>query len=145
VLKTDSKLQTCTVFISYSFERSPLKCTMRDLIHFTGSFITKFGCSVLSDSTCGDIINANLNKIRIERIMLMVVSDSPGPHFESALPAMRSTFGEELHITSDLEQRQPFAMIGYSGFNDVSWRESKILPVSSGQSVIKSAVPLLRG
>ena len=99
----------------------------------------------MADPTCGETLNTNLNKIRIERIILMVVNDSPGRYFESAIPAMRSTLGEELHITSVLEIRQPFSMLGYNGFNEVSWRESKILPVGKGPSVIKTAIPLLRG
>jgi hypothetical protein len=97
------------------------------------------------DATCGDKLEENLNKIRIERIMLMVISDSPGAHFGSAIPAMHATFGEELHISNVLEMRQPIAMLGYSGFNDVSWRESKIIPVGREPAIIKTAVPLLRG
>jgi hypothetical protein len=115
------------------------------ILNSIGSFITKFWCSVFNDPACGDELKDNLNKIRIERIMLMVVNDSPGQYVASAIPAMHATFGEELHIANDLEMRQPFSMVGYSGFNDVSWRESKALPRGSEPSIIKLAVPLLRG
>ena len=100
---------------------------------------------MLYDATCGDKLTTDLNRIRIERIMLMVVTDSAGVHFDSAIPAMRSTFGEELHISSDLEIRQAFSMVGYNGFNDVSWRESKVIPVSNEPLIIKKDVPLFRG
>ena len=120
---TDSGIDYSSIFVNDYEYRLGDGSPMMDFVvldALTGSFITKFACSVLFDATCGDKLTADLNKIRIERVILMVVTDTGGPNFDSAIPAMRSTFGQELDITSDLEVRQPFAMVGYSGFNDVS-------------------------
>ena len=72
----------------------------------------------------------------------MIIKDSSGPYFEPAIPAIRLMFGEELLITR-VENLQTVSMLGYNGFNDVSWPESRI--VSNQTSVIQKSVPLLRG
>ncbi|XP_028403045.1 uncharacterized protein LOC114525810 [Dendronephthya gigantea] len=110
----------------------------------TGFLLNQFGCSTFHNSTCSAGLEDALSKVGAERIMIMVVNENPDVGFGSAIPAIHSAFGHELHVTNSLSSGQSFSLLGYSGSNDVSWRESRILAASQGPSIIRSTVPLLR-
>ena len=118
---------------------------MRYLFITSGEAGRTYECDTHGRSECGLEISKYIYGLPDEVIVLMIVWDSANRHYHDAIPAFQTVVGNTVDITNDLQEREAWALIGYKGILDVSWRSSKISGETQSPTFTRKTIPLLRG